>query len=82
MIEEPGSFSGNSNSPIPHLGPLPKILISYAILFKEQATVFKVPENSTKASLHYKASNLLGAVLKAYPVSKATYSANSSAKPI
>jgi len=31
MIELPGSFSGNNNSPNPLLGPEPKNLISLAI---------------------------------------------------
>lgn len=63
MMEDPGSFSGNDNSPNPDLGPEPKNLISLAILCKAIAKVFKDPENSTKASLAYKASNLLGAVV-------------------
>jgi hypothetical protein len=69
MMDEPGSFSGKDNSPKPDLGPLPKNLISLAIFIKEQAIVFKVPENSTIASLVYKASNLLGAVTNLCPVS-------------
>jgi len=75
MIEEPGSFSGNDNSPNPLLGPLPKNLISLAIFIKEQANVFSVPENSTKASLAARASNLFGAVSKGYPVSAVICSA-------
>lgn len=63
MMELPGSFSGNSNSPRPLRGPDPRNLISLAIFMSEQAIVFKVPENSTKASLHYRASNLFGAVV-------------------
>jgi len=63
MMEDPGSFSGKDNSPNPDLGPEPKNLISLAILCKAPAKVFKDPENSTKASLAYKASNLLGAVV-------------------
>lgn len=81
MIEDPGSFSGNSNSPIPHLGPLPNNLISFAILFREHPIVFSVPENSTRASVDYKASNLLGAVTNLRPVSFETYSAICSAHP-
>lgn len=61
-MEEPGSFSGNMSSPRPLLGPLPKNLMSLAILNKEQAKVFKDPENSTRESLHWRASNLFGAV--------------------
>ena len=33
IIEDPGSFSGNNNSPKPDLGPEPRNLISLAILF-------------------------------------------------
>lgn len=82
MIEEPGSFSGNDNSPNPDLGPLPKNLISLAILCKAQANVFKDPPNSTMASLADKASNLLGAVVNLYPVSADTCSATDSAYPM
>ena len=32
IIEEPGSFDGKINSPMPHLGPEASILISFAIL--------------------------------------------------
>lgn len=69
IIDDPGSFSGKDNSPKPDLGPLPKNLISFAILCKETAKVFKAPDKLIKASLAYKASNLLGAVVKWYPVS-------------
>jgi len=31
IIELPGSFSGRDNSPKPHLGPLPRNLMSFAI---------------------------------------------------
>lgn len=62
MIDDPGSFSGKDNSPNPDLGPDPKNLISLAILCKDTAIVFKVPENSIMASLAYNDSNLLGAV--------------------
>lgn len=37
IIEDPGSFSGNNNSPNPDLGPEPKNLISFAILCKDEA---------------------------------------------
>jgi len=62
MIEEPGSFSGRRNSPNPHLGPHPKSLISFAILFREAASPLRAPEKLTIASLVCKASNLFGAV--------------------
>lgn len=82
IIELPGSFSGKESSPNPDLGPLPKNLISFAILCNEQAKVFKLPENSTNASLPPNASNLLGAVENFKPVSADTYSATFSAYPI
>lgn len=63
MIEEPGSFSGNYNSPRPDLGPDPKNLISFAILNKETAKVFKDPWNYIKASFVARPSNLFGLVL-------------------
>ena len=50
MMDDPGSFSGKDNSPRPLLGPDPRNLISLAIFMIEQATVFKLPCNSTKAS--------------------------------
>jgi len=63
MIDEPGSFSGRLNSPNPLLGPDPRNLMSFAIFMMEQATVFKDPCNSTRASWAARASNLLGAVV-------------------
>uniref|UniRef100_A0A1A9VJX0 Uncharacterized protein n=1 Tax=Glossina austeni TaxID=7395 RepID=A0A1A9VJX0_GLOAU len=58
---KPGSFSGNIISPIPHLGPEPSNLISFAIFIKPAATVLSVPLSSTKASFAASASNLLPA---------------------
>jgi hypothetical protein len=81
MIDDPGSFSGNKSSPNPDLGPLPKNLISFAIFIKETAIVFKLPENSTIASFVYRASNLLGAVLKKCPVSLLMASATATSNP-
>jgi hypothetical protein len=43
MILDPGSFSGNKSSPIPHLGPHPNSLMSFAIFVKALAKVFKEP---------------------------------------
>jgi hypothetical protein len=68
IIDDPGSFSGKIYSPNPHLGPHPSSLISFAILFKEQANTFSAPEKSTIASFDYNASNLFGAVTNLYPV--------------
>ena len=43
IIEDPGSFAGIINSPIPHLGPEEESLISFAILFKTTAICFIAP---------------------------------------
>jgi hypothetical protein len=48
---------------------------------REQAKAFKDPWNSTKASLHAKDSNLLGAVTNLCPVSFEISSATDSANP-
>jgi len=68
MILDPGSFSGRISYPNPLRGPLPKNLISFAILNKLTAAVFKAPWKSTIASFVAKDSNLLGAVTNLYPV--------------
>ena len=82
MMLDPGSFSGRMSSPSPLRGPLPKNLISFAIFINPTAMVFKVPWNSTMASLVAKLSNLLGAVVNLYPVYLDTSSAMASANPI
>ena len=64
IIDEPGSFSGNINSPYPALGPDPKNLISFAIFIKQTAVVFIVPEKFTIASCDARAANLFGVGLK------------------
>ena len=50
IIELPGSFSGNTSSPKPHLGPEPNNLISLAILNRLAADVLSAPDISTIAS--------------------------------
>jgi hypothetical protein len=50
MMDDPGSFSGNSNSPRPHRGPDPRYRISLAIFMNETAMVLRAPEASTIAS--------------------------------
>lgn len=50
IIDEPGSFSGNYNSPNPDLGPEPKNLISLAILCNIVANVDNELWNSVNAS--------------------------------
>lgn len=96
MILEPGSFSGNSNSPKPHRGPEPRKRMSLAtnrwikhfkkyhdVLFiKETATTFRAPWTSTITSWAANASNLLGAVTKGRPVISANFWATSLSKPL
>ena len=57
MMDEPGSFSGNDNSPRPQRGPEPRNRISFAIFISETATVFNAPDASTIASCAARASN-------------------------
>ena len=75
MIELPGSFSGIVISPIPQRGPEASQRTSLAILLSDAATVFSAPWAWTSASLAARASNLLGAVTKGWPVSAASRSA-------
>mmetsp|Transcript_9858 Transcript_9858/g.20654 ORF Transcript_9858/g.20654 Transcript_9858/m.20654 type:complete len:204 (+) Transcript_9858:234-845(+) len=82
MIELPGSFAGNDNSPSPQRGPLPKRRRSFAILFKLQAIVFKTPETSTNESCAASASNLFGAVTSGKSVAFANRSAMATSYPI
>ena len=49
-MDEPGSFAGITNSPIPDLGPEANILMSLAILLMDTANCFKAPCVSTIAS--------------------------------
>lgn len=50
IMDDPGSFSGNSNSPRPHRGPDPRYRISLAIFMNDTAMVLSAPEASTIAS--------------------------------
>ena len=68
IIDEPGSFSGNINSPKPQRGPLPKNRISLAIFINEQARVFNAPLAITRPSWAAMAANLFGAEIKGNPV--------------
>lgn len=67
IIELPGSFSGNNNSPKPLLGPEPRNLISFEILCREVANVAKEAWYYVNASLVANASNLFGAELNFMP---------------
>src|SRR2546426_9513313 len=64
MIELPGSFFGIVISPIPQRGPEASHRTSFAILFREAATVFRAPWAWTTACLEARGSKLLGAVTK------------------
>ena len=48
IIDEPGSFSGNDNSPKPQRGPDAKKRMSLAIFIRDTATEFSDPEVETK----------------------------------
>jgi hypothetical protein len=64
MMDDPGSFSGNSNSPRPQRGPDPRYRISLAIFMNETAIVLRAPEASTIASWAARASNCLSALYR------------------
>src|SRR3990167_6034203 len=61
IIDEPGSFAGNINSPKPQRGPEPNQRTSLAIFINAHASVFSTPLTSTNASCEASAENLLGA---------------------
>jgi hypothetical protein len=61
MMDDPGSFSGNSSSPRPHRGPEPRYRISLAIFMNETAMTLSAPEASTIASWAARASNWISA---------------------
>ena len=79
MIDEPGSFSGMLNSPMPLRGPLASQRTSLAIFIRLAARVLRAPWACTSASTLAMASNLLGAVTNARPVSRAISPATASA---
>ena len=71
IIELPGSFSGRLISPMPHRGPLPSQRISFAILLRAHARVFRAELASISASRAPRASNLLGEVMNGNSVRSA-----------
>ncbi len=79
MIDEPGSFSGSSNSPKPVRGPEPNSLMSLAILNSDTATVLSAPCANTRASWLASASNLFSALTKGSLVISAILAAKASA---
>ncbi len=50
IILDPGSLAGKDSSPIPHRGPEPSHLMSFAIFINETARVFSAPDAETIAS--------------------------------
>src|SRR5258708_14969 len=78
-VEEPGSLSGMSISPMPLRGPEESMRISLAIFMRLTATVFRAPWASTMASWAARASNLFSAVTKGRPVRVAIFCATFSA---
>ncbi len=78
---EPGSLAGSDSSPRPLRGPEPSRRMSLAIFIRLTARTLSAPEISTIASCAARASNLLGAVTKAWPVSAATSAAKATSKP-
>src|SRR6266446_5832476 len=81
MIDEPGSFSGIDSSANPARGPHDIRRMSFAILYRDTASVRRVPESCTSASWAPWTVNLFGAVTKGRPVSLAISAAAASAKP-
>ena len=69
IIELPGSFEGNINSPIPAIGPQANHLMSFAILFKDPAQIRICEERLEIAFCEDNSSNLFLHTLKFKPVS-------------
>src|SRR5208282_5189884 len=73
MIEDPGSFSGIDNSPIPQRGPEASHRTSLAIFISDPAQVAKAPLANTSSSCAESAANLFGCDLKGIWVSSAIF---------
>jgi hypothetical protein len=61
IIEDPGSFAGNINSPKPERGPDPKKRKSFDIFKREVERVLRLPDRFTMGSWDAMDSNLFGA---------------------
>jgi len=81
MIDDPGSFSGNSSSPRPVRGPDPSQRRSLAILNNVTAADFSPACARTIRSSVACAVNLLAAVTNGNPVIEAICAATSSPNP-
>ena len=68
MIELPGCVAGNRISPMPQRGPLPSQRMSFAILNKLTAIVFRCPLVSTAPSFAPCASKWFSALRNLIPV--------------
>ena len=68
IILDPGSLAGKDSSPIPHLGPEPSHLMSFAIFINETARVFSAPDAETIASWAANWENLFSALMNGRPV--------------
>ena len=80
MIEEPGSFSGMRNSPMPQRGPLASQRTSLAIFISAPASVRSAAETLTSASCADSAKNLFSAERNGSPVNSAIWRAQSEPK--
>jgi hypothetical protein len=76
MIEDPGSFSGRINSPMPQRGPDASQRMSFATFIRARKPACAATIESSDAC----ASNLFGAVINGKPVSFAISVAISSLK--
>ncbi len=81
MIEEPGSLAGRISSPKPQRGPEASQRMSLAIFISATAASRTAPMAATIASSEPWAANLLGAVTKGRPVSRAISAAMAALKP-
>ena len=81
MIDDPGCSDGSRISVMPVRGPLASQRRSLAILNSDTATVLRVPEALTAASLAAWASKWLSASRSGYPVMRAMSAMTAAAKP-
>src|SRR5271166_964095 len=80
MMEEPGSFSGMRNSPMPARGPEAYQRTSLASFISAPASVRSAAEALTIASCPASAANLFGAETNCLPVAHASSAATASPK--
>src|SRR6185436_20995776 len=73
MIDDPGSFSGRTNSPKPQRGPDASQRTSFAIFINDAASVLIAPLANTSSSCADSAANLFGCDLNGKPVNSAIF---------